>query len=89
MGVVNGDDTYGMRSRARGRVVLVSFPDPHVLPPERGSGMGFLGIAESRFLRNSERLSCALGVRADSNASIYTWQLELEPSGVPVRIEVT
>ena len=36
-----------------------------------------------------ERLSCALGVRADSNASTYTWQLELEPSGVPVRIEVT
>ena len=29
----------------------------------------------------------ACSVRADSNASIYTWQLEL--SGVPVRIEVT
>ena len=34
-------------------------------------------------------MSCALGVRADSNASVYAWQLELEPSGVPVRIEVT
>ena len=34
-------------------------------------------------------VSCALGVWADSNASVYTWQLELEPSGVPVRIEVT
>ena len=68
------------RTRSSTSPPLVSFPDPHVRPPERGSGIGFLGIAES---------ACSKNGQANQNAGFETvmWlQCVLERRSVPIPI---